>query len=59
MKLEWSAEALADLDRFADFLRERHPQLSKFVAHEIVAQAQILAEFPQTGRVLAGRNIGS
>jgi plasmid stabilization system protein ParE len=55
MRLEWSAEAMADLDRFAEFLRERYPQLSKIVAHEIVAQAQILAEFPQSGRVLAGR----
>jgi hypothetical protein len=27
MKLEWSDQALADLDRFAEFLRRDHPSL--------------------------------
>lgn len=55
MKLEWSAEALADLDRFAEFLHDRQPHLAAVVAREIVAQAQILAAFPQSGRALEGR----
>jgi plasmid stabilization system protein ParE len=35
MKLEWSAAALADLNRFAAFLHERHPRLAKIIATEI------------------------
>ena len=49
MKLEWSAVALADLDRFAEFLQDRHPQLAKTVAAEILAKTQVLAEHPQLG----------
>ena len=46
MKIEWSAAALADLDRFSDFLRERHPALSAVVAREIMAKAVLLSEHP-------------
>ena len=42
MKLEWSEEALADLDRFAAFLEQHYPRLAKIVAEEIIAKAQIL-----------------
>ena len=35
MRLEWSAAALADLDRFAAFLHNRHPRLAKIIAAEI------------------------
>jgi plasmid stabilization system protein ParE len=55
MKIEWSAAALADLDRFSDFLRERHPALSAVVAREIMAKAVLLSEHPFLGRALAGR----
>ncbi len=41
MKLEWSAAALADLDRFAVFLQEWHPSLAKVVAAEILKKARL------------------
>ena len=56
MKIEWSAAALADLDRFADFLQDRHPRLSAIVAREIIAKARILTDSPRLGRALAGRD---
>jgi hypothetical protein len=39
MNVEWSDDALADLDRFSDFLRHIFPALAKRVAHEIIAKA--------------------
>jgi hypothetical protein len=39
MKLEWSAIALADLDRFTTFLHERHPRLAQVIAAEIKEKA--------------------
>jgi plasmid stabilization system protein ParE len=60
MKLEWSATALADLDRFATFLHDRHPRLAKIIAAEIKHKARILSEHPLIGRAIEGRlNIGS
>jgi toxin ParE1/3/4 len=55
MKLEWSDDAFADLDRFAEFLHEKYPALAKRVAKEIKSKAQLLAEHPRSGRPLAGR----
>ena len=55
MKLEWSATALSDLDRFATFLQDRHPYLARVVADEIQEKAQILLEHPQLGRAIEGR----
>jgi toxin ParE1/3/4 len=55
MKLEWSDEALADLDRFAEFLQQRQPSLAKIVAEEIIEKAQILSEDPLLGRAIEGR----
>jgi plasmid stabilization system protein ParE len=49
MKLEWSAAALADLDRFAAFLQERHPVLASIVAREILSKAEMLEAHPQLG----------
>jgi toxin ParE1/3/4 len=49
MKLEWSATALADLDRFAAFLHDRHPRLAGIVAREILAKARILEASPELG----------
>jgi addiction module RelE/StbE family toxin len=55
MKLEWSAVALADLDRFADFLHDRYPQIAKIVAAEIQNKAAILSDHPLMGRPVADR----
>jgi plasmid stabilization system protein ParE len=54
MKVEWSDDALADLDRFATFLRETYPTLAERVARELVSRAQMLSELPRSGRALAG-----
>ena len=55
MNLEWSNEALADLDRFAEFLNREHPALAAIVATEIIDRTQVLSEHPQLGRSIAGR----
>lgn len=55
MNLEWSREALADLNRFVAFLFDKHPALAKRVAQEILSKAEILTDHPQLGRPLAGR----
>ena len=56
MKLEWSADALADLDRFERFLRSQHPHLAPIVAESIVDAARVLDEHPKLGRPTAGRD---
>jgi toxin ParE1/3/4 len=53
MRLEWSAVALADLDRFAAFLHDRHPRLAAIVAQEILAKARILEASPELGYPLS------
>jgi toxin ParE1/3/4 len=55
MKVEWSDQALADLDRFAEFLHREHPSLAPVVAAEIIGKAHVLSEHPQLGRPIAGR----
>jgi plasmid stabilization system protein ParE len=55
VRIEWSVRALADLDRFAEFLREREPSLARRIAAEIRERAEILAEQPHLGRRLGDR----
>jgi len=55
MNLEWSKEALADLDRFVEFLNRERPSLAAMVANEIIDKAQLLSAHPQLGRPIAGR----
>jgi len=54
MKIEWSARALADLDRFAAFLQEHHPDLATIVAREILDKAKVLEVHPQLGYPIDG-----
>jgi toxin ParE1/3/4 len=56
VEIEWSQDALADLDRFADFLSRHYPALSGQVARAIVDKAQLLSLFPRLGRPMAGRD---
>jgi plasmid stabilization system protein ParE len=53
--LEWSDDALADLDRFAAFLDDQSPELAGIVAQEIIARAQVLSRHPKLGRPLSTR----
>jgi toxin ParE1/3/4 len=55
MNLEWSDEALADLDRFVEFLNRERPSLAAVVAKAIVDKVQVLSAHPELGRPLAGR----
>ena len=55
MILAWSEEALADLDRFAEFLEERLPALASTVARMIIEATDVLIEHPNLGRPIAGR----
>lgn len=53
--IEWSQDALDDLDRFSEFLQRQHPDLAQIVAQEIAAKVQALSTFPRLGRPIAGR----
>ena len=55
MKLEWSAIALANLDRFAAFLHERHPRLAKVIAAAIKEKGRLPEDHPLLGREIEGR----
>jgi plasmid stabilization system protein ParE len=55
VEIEWSEDALQDLERFAAFLQEHHPNLAPGVASAIIHRAQVLSEFPRLGRPIGGR----
>jgi plasmid stabilization system protein ParE len=55
LTLEWSEDALSDLDRFAGFLHQQHPRLAPIVAREIISKSEILCDTPQLGRPIGGR----
>jgi len=50
MKVEWSATALAGLNRFRLFLRERHPEIADRVARQIQERVALLSDFPLLGQ---------
>jgi plasmid stabilization system protein ParE len=51
MNVEWSKAALADLERFAEFLEKHFPTLSPMVGPELLEAAERLGANPQLGRV--------
>ncbi len=53
--LEWSDDALADLDRFAALLHDQSAELGAVVAEEIIAKAQVLIQHSKLGRPLSTR----
>ena len=55
VKIEWSEDAPHDLERFAPFLQEHHPDLASAAPRAIIDRAQVLSEFPRLGRAIAGR----
>jgi hypothetical protein len=52
IELEWSDDALADLDRFAAFLHEQSPELVAVVAQAITRKRRFSPDI----RSLAGRS---
>ena len=55
VEIEWSLDAVADLDRFAIFLHERFPDLAARVSGELVERTDVLRRHPKLGRAIAGR----
>jgi toxin ParE1/3/4 len=56
MIVEWSASALADLDRFAEFLHQHFPSLAGEIAGALKDRAKLLADNPRLGRAIGGRD---
>lgn len=55
IEIEWSEDALADLDRFAQFLHADHPEMASIVADEILSKTRFLSDFPKLGRPVTTR----
>ena len=55
IELQWSDDALSELNRFAAFLQEQSPELAAIVADAIIARTQILSRHPRLGRPIASR----
>jgi len=55
VEIEWSLDALADLDRFAAFLHGQFPELAARVASELIGRADVLRRHPKLGRRIGDR----
>ena len=55
VEIEWSVDALADLNRFAVFLHDQFPELAGRVSAELVARTDLLRRHPHLGRPLGNR----
>ena len=51
--LRWLPEAISDLERLFDFLREKNPQAAARAATAILHGADLLQDAPRLGRPLA------
>lgn len=56
MKVEWSADALADLDRFAEFLHAHFPHLAALLGRDLIERAKLLAANPNLGQPIQGHS---
>lgn len=55
VEIEWSIDALTDLDRFATFLHEQFPTLAARVADELIVKTDVLRRHPKLGRRITTR----
>jgi plasmid stabilization system protein ParE len=56
MRDEWSADALADLDRFSDFLKQHYPSLAGIVGREVILKTRVLGLRPELGHRIGGHD---
>ena len=56
VEIEWSLDALADLDRFAGFLHGQFPEIASRIGSELIARTDILRRHPKLGRRIANRD---
>ena len=50
MKLVYSEEAVADLERLRKFIADHNPSAASRIAHELVERIEYLQKFPELGR---------